>query len=186
MRRQSRLKGAGDGTRTRDNLLGRQELYQTELPPRATPAIIQHPSFGARVVCSHCTPVRPRSPPAPEAPEPTPPTAGLWLRAEQPPAGGDMGIARLDRQSTARAIVGTPPQLLIAIGAEQLLCGGTLTHWCRVPSIRKADATADWRSSRRAKGNETGPPVDGTCLALVFLPDQASHVPQRGRTFRVP
>ena len=30
--------GAGDGIRTRDNLLGRQELYQTELPPplRAT------------------------------------------------------------------------------------------------------------------------------------------------------
>ena len=27
------MRGAGDGTRTRDSLLGRQELYQTELLP---------------------------------------------------------------------------------------------------------------------------------------------------------
>lgn len=31
--------GAGDGTRTRDDLLGRQGLYQTELPPRRAPII---------------------------------------------------------------------------------------------------------------------------------------------------
>ena len=34
--------GAGDGTRTRDSLLGRQVLYQTELLPHA-PNITQHP-----------------------------------------------------------------------------------------------------------------------------------------------
>ena len=39
------IAGAGDGTRTRDNLLGRQELYQTELPPLAL-----HSSTAARTL----------------------------------------------------------------------------------------------------------------------------------------
>ena len=38
----NRSDGAGDGTRTRDGLLGRQVLYQTELLPHA-PNITQHP-----------------------------------------------------------------------------------------------------------------------------------------------
>jgi hypothetical protein len=32
--------GAGDGTRTRDNLLGRQTLYQTELLPQEYPTTV--------------------------------------------------------------------------------------------------------------------------------------------------
>ncbi len=35
--------GAGDGTRTRDNLLGRQTLYQTELLPHDYPTKIIRP-----------------------------------------------------------------------------------------------------------------------------------------------
>lgn len=80
-------------------------------------------------MCSRRTPIGPSSPPAPEAPEPTPPMARLWLHARYLPAGGDVGIARLNRQLTARAVVGAPPQLPIAVRAEQLLRGGTLAHW---------------------------------------------------------
>ena len=81
-------------------------------------------------MCPHRTPVGPCSPPAPEAPEPTPPTSRLWLRAAYLLASGDMGIAGPDRQATARAVVGATPELLIAIGAEELVGGVWLNH-CR-------------------------------------------------------